>query len=102
LTISAVDRANDSDRLERALELYRDLTVALRDRITLLKAGTEGEKVRKELGGDVKQLEGVIGTVIGIEERLGKRRNAWGGVELDLDAARAEIAQRLAVRAAEG
>ena len=39
MEISA-DAAADSDQLERNLALYRDLTVALRDRITLLQAGT--------------------------------------------------------------
>lgn len=100
MTISAVDRAGDSDRLERSLELYRDLTVALRERITLLKAGTGDDG--KDLGGSVRELQRVLNTVLDIEAGLGKRRKAWGGEALDLAAARDEIAARLAVRDAEG
>jgi hypothetical protein len=100
LTISADDGAGDSDRLERTLELYRDLTLALRNRITLLKAGTADDC--KSLGGDVKAHERALQSVLEIEASLGKRRKAWGGFELDLDAARAEIARRLAVRVTEG
>ena len=37
---NSADAAADGDRLDRTLELYRDLTVALRDRLTLLEAGT--------------------------------------------------------------
>ena len=95
MTISANDRAGDSDRLERTLELYRDLTVALRERITLLKAGTAD--ACKELGDDVKRHERALQSVLESEGRLGKRSKAWAGVELDLDAARAEIAARVAV-----
>ena len=100
MNISAVDRADDeADRLERTLELYRDLTVALSDRIALLKAGTADDG--KGLGGDVKELQRALNTILEIEAGLGKRRKAWGGVELDLDAARTEVAARLAVWAAE-
>jgi hypothetical protein len=100
MTISANDRADDSDRLERTLELYRDLTVALRDRITLLKAGTDGKC--KDLGGDVKEHAKLLRTVLDIEARLGKRYLRAGGVELDLEAARGEIAARVAVGLARG
>jgi hypothetical protein len=97
LNISAVDRAGDSDRLARTLELYRDLTVALRDRITLLKAGTADD--RKDLGREVKDHERALQSVLDIEASLGKRSRAWaaGASELDLGAARAEIAARVAV-----
>jgi hypothetical protein len=97
MTISA-DRAADGDRLERTLELYRDLTMALRDRITLLKAGTSD---------DVKGAAEVVGAhrkalqmVLEIEASLGKRTKATdggSGAELDLGAARTEIVERLAV-----
>jgi hypothetical protein len=100
MTISASDRADDSDLLERSLELYRDLTVALRDRITLLKAGTDGGC--KDLGDDVKEHAKTLGTVLDIEARLGKRYLKAVGVELDLEAARAELAARVAVWLARG
>jgi hypothetical protein len=95
MTSSAVDRA-DSDRLGRTLDLYRDLTVALRDRITLVKAGT-GEDVKDALDA-VRDHRKVLQTVLEIEASLGIRSRAWAGGtgELDLDAARAEIVARLA------
>jgi hypothetical protein len=97
MTISANSRANDSDRLERTLELYRDLTVALRDRLTLLKAGAGDSG--KDVGVSVKEHQRSLQTVLELEANLGKRRNAWedgAALELDLAAARAEIAARLA------
>lgn len=94
--------------LEASLELYRDLSVALRGVITRLKAtaGTNagdakeaGKEVELALASHRKALQ----TVIDIEASFGKRKQAWadGASELDLDAARAEIAQRLAVWLAE-
>jgi hypothetical protein len=100
MTISAFDRADDSDLLDRTLEVYRDLTVALRDRITLLKAGIGGKC--KDLGDDVKEHAKLLRTVLDIEARLGKRYLRAGGVELDLEAARGEIAARVAVWLARG
>ena len=47
MTISASDAAADSDRLDRSLELYRDLSVALRGQIAQLKAGTGGRRGRQ-------------------------------------------------------
>jgi hypothetical protein len=98
MTSSAVDRAADSDRLERTLELYRDLTVALRDRITLLKSGAQADC--KDATGAVRDHHKALQTVLEIEASLGKRSKPWAegaGLELDLVAARAEIAARLAV-----
>ena len=100
--------------LEGSLELYRDLSVALRGVIARLKAdagGFAGGGVAD--GGKASKSEGVesilsahrkaLQTVLDIEASFGKRRQAWadGASELDLDAARAEIAQRLAVWLAE-
>jgi hypothetical protein len=96
MTSSAVDRVADSDLLERTLELYRDLTVALRARITLLSTGAGVDCMDTA----VRKHHGTLQTVLAIEERLGKRSKAWAsaaGSELDLDAARAEIAARLAL-----
>ena len=100
MTISA-DAAADGDRLERTLALYRDLTVALRDRITLLEAGTESKA--EAVADEVRRHQRLLQTVLEIEASLGKRTKAsdgGAGLELDLDAARAEIVERLAVWAA--
>jgi hypothetical protein len=100
MTISA--DAADSDRLERNLALYRDLTVALRDWITLLETGTENDA--KKLADVVGEHRKVLNRVLEFEASLGRRIKAidgGAGGELDLDAARAEIVARLAVRAAE-
>ena len=97
MTISANSRAADSDRLERTLELYRELTVALSDRLTLIKAGAgDGGK---DVETSVKEHRRSLQTVLELEASLGKRRNAWedgAALELDLAAARAEIAARAA------
>jgi hypothetical protein len=104
MTISASDAAADSDRLDRSLELYRDLSVALRGRIAQLKAGTsdaDGKGAEEAL----KSYNRALQTVLDAEAGLVKRSRAWGGGaggELDLDAARAEILARLAVRVAAG
>jgi hypothetical protein len=96
MKISA-DAAADSDRLERTLALYRDLTMALRDRITLLEAGAEG------VAGDVRAHHQLLLTLLEHEASLGRRTEASdgeAGLGLDLDAARAEVVARLAVWAA--
>jgi hypothetical protein len=100
MTISA-DAAADSDRLERTLALYRDLTVALRDRITLLEAGT-GDGAER-VADEVRAHKKVLLAVIEHEASLGRRTKAadgGAGLALDLDAARAEVVARLAVWAA--
>lgn len=89
----------DGDKLLDAVDLYRDLSGALRQRISLLKSHV-GED--PDCGEAVKALQShqkALQTVLDIEERLGKRTNAGGAggsVELDLDAAREEILARLA------
>ena len=100
MTISA-DGAADGDRLERTLALYRDLTVALRDRLTLLETGADWNE--KETADDVRRHRNALQTVLDIEASLGKRTKATdggAGLALDLDAARAEVVERLAVWAA--
>jgi hypothetical protein len=105
MTISARDQAADSDRLDRSLELYRDLSVALGGRIAQLKAGT-GEDANCEQAADaLKAHQRILQTVLDAEASLVKRSKAGAGgasVELDLDAARAEIVARLAVRSTAG
>jgi hypothetical protein len=100
MTTPANGRADDGDRLARTLELYRDLTVALSERIALLRSGSGGDAECKGAAGSVKEHRRALQSVLEIEASLGKRRNAWAdgtAVELDLAAARAEIAARLLV-----
>jgi hypothetical protein len=108
MTVSASEPAAASDRLERSLELYRDLSVALFGRITQLKAGTEGgggdAKACKDADDDLKSHKRVLLNVLDAEASLEKRSRSGdgAGVQLDLDAARAEIVERLGAWAAEG
>ncbi len=102
MTISALNQAADLDRLERSLALYRDLSVALSGQIALLKAGTVDAKEPSEA---LKAHQRALNSVLEAEASLVKRSRAsadGASVELDFDAARAEILDRLAVRAAEG
>jgi hypothetical protein len=99
MTISAIepDRA-DEDRLARNLELYRDLSVALQERITVIRAGG-GDAGCKDVLEAVKAHQRALQTVHEIEAGLVKKNRSWtdgGGGELDLAAARAEILARLA------
>jgi hypothetical protein len=97
MTISAKADVRDSDLLERAMDLYRDLSVALRRAIDGLQADADtsgGPKGHLEL---IRSHQKSLQTVLELEASLGKRTKAGGGgVELDLDAARAEIRARLA------
>lgn len=105
MTISASEQAADGDRLERSLELYRDLSVALRGKVAQLKAGTGGDAGCKDAEDALKAHNKALQTVLDAEAGLVRRNRAWAGgagVELDLGAARAEIIARLAVWGAEG
>ena len=64
MTISASDPAAASDRLDRALALYRDLSVALRGQIAQLKAGTgdDGERRGQALKACNRALQAVLGS----------------------------------------
>lgn len=104
MTISASDEAADSDRLDRALELYRDLSVALRGQIDNLKAGVASGKDVKDAVDALKVFTNAMNTAHDLEAGLVKRSRAGAGGAgacLDLDAARAEILARLAVWVAE-
>lgn len=97
MTISA--KAEDrTSLLDQSLEIYRDLSLALRGHIIALRegavAGGDDAKKRDDL---IKSHQAALSRVLDIEVGLGKRTQArGGGVELDLDAARAEIRERLA------
>lgn len=108
MTTAAFDRGASNIMLETSLELYRDLSVALRGLIARLKADagvTAGaaKESGKELESALATHRKTLQTVLDLEASVGKRKQAWvdGASELDLDAARAEIAQRLAVWLAE-
>ena len=99
MAISADDRAANQDRLDQTLALYRDLTVALRDRVTLLEAGTGDKSDCDAAAKAVTDHHRALQTILQIEASLGIRSRASDGAggELDLGAARAEILARLAV-----
>lgn len=78
-----------------ALALYADLAAELRARLDALQAGDPSEESRRL----VKAHQQTLLMVLGFEEALANRRRgpaAHGGPPLDLDAARAEVARRLA------
>ena len=102
MSSSAGEWAADSGWLDRALELYRDLSVALAERITVLKAGIGGDADCKKLMVSVEVYQKHLQTVLDHEAKIGRRSREWAGAagELDLDAARAEIVARLSVWAA--
>jgi hypothetical protein len=107
MTFSASEPAAGSDRLVRSLMLYRDLSVVLLGRIEQLKAKTIGDdaEICKDAETDLKSYRRILLSVFDAEASLDQRSSAGGGgagVELDLDAARADILERLGLRAAEG
>lgn len=105
MNISAEGGSAGRHSLDGALELYRDLSLALRAAIARLRAGGSGEDAvaeaqQKLIHSHQKSLQSVLDA----EARLAKRSRSWGDpaeAALDLDAARAEILERLAVWAAE-
>lgn len=102
MTSSAGEWAGESDWLSRALVLYRDLSVALAERIAKLKAEIGDDADCKETMESFKDHQRQLQTVLDHEAKIGRRSREWAGGagELDLDAARAEIVARLSVWAA--
>ena len=78
--------------------------MALRDRVTLLKAAAGGEDACKTVTAAVQDHHRTMQAILQIEASLGIRSRASDGAggELDLGAARAEILARLAVRSDAG
>lgn len=75
MTISAIEPGRaDEDRLERNLELYRDLSVALRDQITRIKQGG-GDAACKDAVEAVKNHQKALQTVLDLEASLVKNTN---------------------------
>jgi hypothetical protein len=102
MTFSAKGAPAENHSLDGALDLYRDLSLALRAAIKRVRSdlGDEPEGPSKLLQAHWKSLQ----SVLDIEASLGKRSGSWAdraGRELDLDAARAEILERLVVWATE-
>ena len=98
MTISASDGFDDDDVLARNLGLYRDLSVALNDRVAGVKA-VGGHADCEDAVDAAKATHRQLQTVLELEASLVKRRSRsdGGGRPLDLDAARAEILARLAL-----
>jgi hypothetical protein len=87
----------DAVRIARAnaLALYGDLAAQLRAHVDAMRAGRPSDETRQL----VKAHQQTLLMVLGFEEALVNRRRgpaASGGVPLDRDAARAEVARRLA------
>lgn len=108
MTISAAEELRSGDVLARNFEMYRDLSLALKERIARIKEGVEDDDPKCKATLDLlRDQSKALQTVLDLEASLVKRSKAWGdpgagGGELDLVAARAEIAQRLAAWGAEG
>lgn len=99
MTISAAEAFRANDVFERNFEMYRDLSLALRERIARIRADVGEDAGCREVLDAVKAHQKALQTVLEIEASLVKRTRSSGdagGGELDLAAARAEVAARLA------
>ena len=102
---SANDRTAEERRLQTAADLYRDLSEALSARIAAIKRDHGVDPECKDIAARLSGHRKAMQSVIDIEASLGKQSTATdggGGIALDLDGARAEIAARVARWAAEG
>lgn len=81
-----------------AMGLYKSLHKALREAISLLEDANEPEGTAKAVGETIKSHRKALQSIIDIEVDLGKRNKngAASSIELDMDAARAEIIGRVA------
>jgi hypothetical protein len=105
MTISASKGAAGRDRVTQSLDLYRDLSVALGERIARLRADLNDDADCKQSLDAIKAHQRVLQYVLDLEGGLEKRKKAWidgSCTELDLGAARDEIRARLAVWRADG
>lgn len=86
------------------LDLYRDLTVALSERIADLKTRHGDDAECKKIGDSLREHRRLMQSVFELEASLGKCRQLGEGAsgELDLGAARTEILARLATWSAGG
>lgn len=92
---------DQSDRLARSLELYRDVSVALRRRIEDLKVEDPLSDIDcKKAAAAIAAHQKALQTLLDLEVRLEKQRSTpvrGDGLELDLETARAEIFSRIDV-----
>jgi hypothetical protein len=104
MTISADFGFAARDVLARSLEEYRDLSLALKERITRLKADSPlGDDCKEHVAAATAHHK-ALQTVLDLEASLVKKCRSWtdgGGRDLDLAAARSEILERLALWASE-
>jgi hypothetical protein len=102
MTISAKAEGLDGDTLARALDLYRDLSLALKRTVDDLAQTTGHSHDPRGHGDLIRRHERSLRSVLEFGASVEQRWNArGGGAELDLDAARAEIRARLARFAAD-
>ncbi|WP_424927665.1 hypothetical protein [Amaricoccus tamworthensis] len=97
---------SQSDRLVRSLELYRDVSVALRRRIEELKEEDPRSDIDcKQAAAAIAAHQKALQTLLDLEARLAKQNSTpvrGDGLELDLETARAEIFSRIDVWRAKG
>ncbi|WP_424934235.1 hypothetical protein [Amaricoccus macauensis] len=100
MKISAPNGVTEAETLSETLKMYRDLSNALRRRITVLQSnGLDDNGNRYSVETMLAHFK-ALQTVMNLEECLaeqapnGKQR---GVEDLDLDSARAEISSRLSV-----
>ena len=100
MTISALNGFSKAERLSRSIELYRDLSDALRQRVSILTSDSFDDAGCQRSVEAVRAHFKALQAVLDLEENLATHRSVEteGGVrELDLDAARAEVSSRLSV-----
>jgi hypothetical protein len=104
MTISADAEERASDVLARNFEMYRDLSLVLKERIAFIRDASGGDAGCKEAVEAAKACHKALQTVLDLEASLVTRRRAWtdAGGELDLAAAREEVLARLAAWDGEG
>lgn len=98
MTSSEFSESSGDDLVARALDLYRDLTVVLRNRITLLMSHEPHDQECKAAVDVVRSHYKALQTVLDLEANIEKRNfvdRSSGIGELDLETARAEIISRL-------
>jgi hypothetical protein len=104
MTLSARNGVTEASTLSESLELYHDLSDALRERISVLKSDTHADAAYRHSTDMIRAHYKALLTVIDLEESLAKHTTNSGERsphELDLESARAEIAARLSVWAAD-
>lgn len=95
----------EAETLSESLELYRDLSEALRERIRVLKSNAREHAISRHSVDAIQAHFKALQTVIDLEDSLARQASNGreGSIEeLDLNSARAEIASRLSVWATSG